>query len=701
MTPHREIGWFITIGGYEYWWVLYILATVAIVSIGYAVYKRYHLWHLGKPENRYDKPVERIKSFLTTTLLDGFLHRRFLRFGTRGDPTLFRPRELLPGLMHLLIFGGCMFLLLGALVDFVSHYLHTYDFMKGNVYYAFSFLNDFGGVLILIGLILAFVRRYIQRPDRLDNKWDDAIALGLIFFVVLTGFILEGFRIAAASSNAPGELALPGWESWGFLGYAFSKAFDNLSASSQLGWYRGLWWFHVILVIGAMIYISLWFSKLTHILVAPINVFFRSMRPKGALAPIDLETAETFGVSKIEDFTWKQLLDLDACTHCGRCQDNCPAYLSGKPLSPMKLIENLKAHLLERSPVLSKGKRGNGGDPDNGCEVALIGDVVTKDELWFCTTCRACQEACPVFVEHIDKIIDMRRNLVLEQAKVPETAEVILRSIEARGHSCRGTTLTRTDWTVGLDIKVLSEDSDVDILYWTGCAAALEERNTKVAIAFAKILKAAGVSFGILGVEESCCGEPARRMGNEYLFQMQAAKNIEILRSYNVRRIVTACPHCFNTLKHEYPQFGGDFEVIHHTQFIAQLIREGKLKLSEGTNAIITYHDSCYLGRHNSIYEAPREILRNIPEVQAAEMAHSRDRGICCGGGGGRFWMEERVGRRISEMRTDEVIDTGAGIVATACPYCLQMFEDAIKSKGVEESLTVMDLVELVEKSTR
>jgi Fe-S oxidoreductase len=416
------------------------------------------------------------------------------------------------------------------------------------------------------------------------------------------------------------------------------------------------------------------------------------------LTPIKIEEAETFGVSKIEDFTWKQLLDLDACTDCGRCQDRCPAYLTGKPLSPRKVIQDLKTQLLDRSSALlaAKAAAKTATPTDGGGIKALIGEVILEDELWACTTCRACQEICPVFIEHIDKIVDMRRSLVLEQAKLPETGEAALRCIETRGHSCRGTTLTRTDWTIGLDIKLLSEDSNVDLIYYVGCAAALEDRSMKVAVAVGKVLKAAGLNFAILGPEETCCGEPARRLGNEYLFQMQAMKNIEIFKKYNVKRIVTTCPHCFNTFKNEYPQFGGEFEVVHHTQFIAELLKQGKIKPASMSGGKLTYHDSCYLGRHNDIYEAPRQVLTSISPSRLLEMKRIRRNGFCCGAGGGRYWMEERIGKRISEERIEQVIETKADVVATACPYCLQMFEDAIKAKAVEESLKALDIAELL-----
>jgi Fe-S oxidoreductase len=425
-------------------------------------------------------------------------------------------------------------------------------------------------------------------------------------------------------------------------------------------------------------------------IAAIFNVLLQSPPPKGALSPIDLETAETFGASKITDFTRKQLLDLYSCVKYSQCQEVCPAYASGKKLNPKTLIDDLKNHLLEEGPGLVKGEAGENSGK------ALIGDVITEDVIWACTTCHHCQDVCPVAVEHVDKIIEMRRNLVMEQAKVPETAEGALRSIEDRGHPWRGTTLSRTDWAEGLDIKSLAEDSDLDILFWVGCSYALEERSTKVAQAMAKLMKLAGIKFAILGTEESCCGEPARRLGNEYLFQMQAEKNIELLKNYGVKRIVTACPHGYNTIKNEYPQFGGNFEVIHHTEFIAQLIKEGKLKINKARGELVTYHDACYLGRYNDIYQAPRQIIKSVPDIKMVEMERHGKNSFCCGGGGGHMWLEEREGRRINEMRTEQAMETRAQIVVTACSFCLQMFDDGIKAKEAEEKLKVMDIAELI-----
>ena len=692
MVPSREIFWNIQLGE-----ILYVLAAIVIGILIYAVYRRYKLWRLGGPDNRFDHLGKRIRTFIVTGVVDGIGHRKF--FGVADNlghrPFSIKdllPKELYPGIAHLLIFAGCIILILGAFLDFISHYL--FHFMHGSFYLGYSVVVDAGGILVLIGVVLVIIRRYGQKPDRLDNQWEDLIALLLILIIVVTGFIVEGFRIAATELKTT-----PDWALWSPGGFALAAAFSGLSQGALLTWHWIMWWFHVIITLGAIVYIALYWNRLWHIIVSPVNVFFQSLNPRGALAPIDLETAETFGVAKIEDFTWKQLMDLDACTRCGRCQDNCPAYISGKALSPKKMTQDLKVHWLEKAPSLLGGKHqvAEGNPGSNGR--ALIGEVVTEDEIWDCTTCRACQEVCPVWVEHIDKVIDMRRNLVLEQASVPEAAEGALRSIEARGHPWRGTTLARTDWADGLDIKILAEDSDIDILYWVGCTEALEDRSVKVAQALAKLLKLAEVKFGILGAEETCCGEPARRLGNEYLFQMQAEKNIELLKNYNIKKIVTACPHCYNTIKNEYPQFGGEFEVIHHTEFIANLLEQGGLRIIKGSRGVVTYQDSCYLGRYNDIYEPPRQILNNMPDITLVEMKQNRERGFCCGGGGGHMWLEERVGRRINELRTEQAIEAKAQIIATACPFCLQMFEDGIKAKAAEEWLKVMDIAELVEGS--
>ncbi|MDY6893298.1 MAG: (Fe-S)-binding protein [Chloroflexota bacterium] len=670
---HREI----LFGGsvHAFGWIIYILAVIALGVLAYAFYRRIKLWQVGVKDDSFSNLGQKTSAFIETGLIDGVLHRRILR-------------DLYPGLIHALFFFGALLLLLTTALDVISHYF--YEFLHGNTYLTFSFLADLGGLMLLIAVIMAVIRRYVQKPDRLDNIPADAIGLALIFIIVFSGYVLEGLRILV--TDAPAE-----WAQWSFLGFGFAKIFEG--GSGLMGWYEGMWWLHSLLIVGTILYMALAVPKLTHIAVSPLNVFFRSSRPKGALRTIDLEEAETFGAADIQDLTFKDLLDLDSCTRCGRCQDNCPAYLSGKALSPKKLIQDLKGLMTERASVLlSKTAAADEEDAndaeDNGRQ--MIGDVITEEVIWDCTTCRSCQEQCPVFIEPINKIIEMRRNLVLEQSQFPDTAMVALRSLEQRGHPWRGTMATRTDWAEGLDVTEMSENSDVDVLFWVGCTGALEERNMKVVAAVAKVLKAAGVNFGILGTEEVCCGDPARRIGNEYLFQMLVQQNIEMFNNYGVKKIVTACPHCFNTLKNEYPQFEGNFEVWHHTEFILDLLEQGKLSLPRSLDRKITYHDSCYLGRYNDVYKAPREIIHRVTGVDPVEMEHQNYKGFCCGAGGGKMWIEEQTGTRMNQMRTEEALKTNAEVLASACPFCIQMFEDAIKAVGAEEKLKARDIAEII-----
>jgi len=674
MPPVSATYW--NISGYVIFWALF---AIAFGLFAQRIYLLLRLMLLGQKENRFNSIVHRIIFMLVVT----FSQWCNLKSVTRKDRA---------GIGHTLMFFGFSLLLIGYIIFIgLAGGFGLSEMITGTTFETvYSSILDIAALLVTLAVIWAVIRRYIIKPERLKGEAtaEASIILLLVFSLMVLHLCIEGFGYAAYNISV----------SWPPFGAAFANflADTGISRGTLVGVYRVVWWLHYATILSFLVFIP--HSKHLHILTSFPNVAFKGLTPKGALKPIDLEKAETFGVSKIQDFTWKQLLDLYACTVCGRCHADCPAQLSGKPLSPRELILNLKEHLLEVGPELLKG-RGKVGASSANLGKALIGEVVTEDEIWACTTCRACQEVCPVYNEHIDKIIDLRRNLVLEQASIPETGEGALRSIEARGHPWRGTTLTRTDWAEGLDIKALAEDSDIDILFWVGCTEALEDRSMKVAQAMGKLLKLAGINFGILGAEETCCGEPARRLGNEYLFQMQAQKNIELLKNYNVKKIVTACPHCYNTIKNEYPQFGGEFEVIHHTEFIANLLEEGKLRIIKGNSGVITYHDSCYLGRYNDIYKPPRQILNNMPDVTVVEMGRNRERSFCCGGGGGRMWLEEKIGERISEMRIEQVIEAKAQIVATACPFCLQMLDDAIKAKAVEESLKVMDVAELVAES--
>ncbi len=647
--------------------VLIFLPVLGIL-FAFGFLRHYRLWKLGQPDDRSGNWRKR----LVTTLAVAVANVRIIR-----------GKELYPGIMHALIFSGAAVLILGKIVRLFS-YLTGLTNPPQSIYLYASWISEVGAVLLLIGGAMAVYRRYIVRPPRLDNKPEDSLVYIWVFVIVLTGLMVKGYRIAAS------DIAPVDWAMWSPVGYPLSHIFPTFMVTAKneiLVWHRAV--IHTIPAFILLGYIWVNRSRLQHMVLSPLNIFFRSLRPKGALVPIDFEKTELFGVGKIENFTWKQLLDLDACTRCGRCQDACPAYFSGKALNPKQVILNLKDHLYEVYPVPLLRK-------PTESRKDMISEVITDEVIWDCTTCRACMQACPVYIEHVDKIIDMRRNLAMERSQFPEEVQNTLKSMGTRGHPFRGTTATRTTWFEGLETHVLAEKGDTDLLYWVGCTAALEDRNMKVAKAMVKILQAAGVKFGILGAEENCCGDPARRMGDEYLFNTICQGNIEILKAHNVKKIFTACPHCYNTLKHEYPQFGGNFEVVHHTQLIADLLHDGRLKLSPSNTARITYHDSCYLGRYNDIYQEPRTILQAVTGAKSIELGRSGTRSFCCGGGGGHMWMEEDPGKRVNTRRVEEIVQAKVDFVATACPYCLTMFEDGVKAKGAEETLHVKDLSELV-----
>ncbi len=672
MSPLSATYW--GIPAYVIFWVLFAIAFGLFTQRAYWLFR---LLRLGQKERRANSIGRRIKTMLVE-VLPQWCNLKGVTLKDRA------------GIGHALMFWGFSLFFIGYIIFIgLGEGFGLSPRLEGSTFETVYFsILDIAGLFILLAIVWAAIRRYIIKPKRLEASAEAGVILLLIATLMLLHFGIEGFGYAAYQVQA----------SWPPVGTALASFLTSVAVpkTTLIAVYKGVWWLHYALILSFMVFIPR--SKHLHILVSPLNIFFKSLSPKGALNPIDLETAETFGAARITDFTWKQLLDCYSCVICGQCQEVCPAYASGKPLNPKKIIQDLKKHLFAVGPKLLKVKDKaeiSSANPN----IALVNKVITEDELWACTTCRACQEVCPVSNEHIDTIIDLRRNLVLEQAAIPETAEGALRSIEARGHPWRGTTVSRTDWAEGLDIRTLADDSEIDILYWVGCTSALEDRSIKIAQATARVLKLAGVNFGILGAEESCCGEPARRLGNEYLFQIQAQKNIELMKGYHVKKIVTACPHCYNTIKNEYPQFGGDFEVIHHTEFLANLLEEGKLRIIKGNGGVVTYHDSCYLGRYNNIYQPPRQILNNMPGVALVEMERNQGSSFCCGGGGGRMWLEEHIGKRISEMRIEQALDTGAQTVATACPFCLQMFDDAIKAQAVEESLKVMDIAELIAES--
>jgi Fe-S oxidoreductase len=451
-------------------------------------------------------------------------------------------------------------------------------------------------------------------------------------------------------------------------------------------------------VLGFLNYLP--YSKHAHILTSIPNVFLSSLKPKGALKSIDLEAegVEKFGATDVEDLTWKQLLDGFTCTECGRCTASCPANITGKKLSPKKIMTDIRHRVAEKGPLLLnrdkvvKVKEG-GGDP---LENTLLHHYLTAEELFACTTCMACIQECPVNNEHIPAIVDLRRSLVLMESNFPPEVQVVFKNLETNFSPWAFPASNRADWAEGMNIPKMSQAKDAEILFWVGCAGAFDARYTKVTQAFAKLMQKAGIKFAILGTEEKCNGDSARRIGNEYLAQMLMKENITTLNGYNVKKIVTTCPHCFNTLKNEYPQFGGNYEVVHHTDFLLNLIHEDKLKITNEEAAKVTFHDSCYLGRYNDIYDQPREILKAIRGVNTVEMKRSKSKGFCCGAGGGRMWMEETEGKRVNVERIEEALALKPDVIGTACPFCMTMLEDGVKDKEATEIVKVKDLAEIL-----
>ncbi|GAV25097.1 putative iron-sulfur-binding reductase [Carboxydothermus islandicus] len=673
--PQRELYWNIN---HTAKFLMYPLFLIALAIFVYGMYRRYQYWKIGqKTDVKWD-----FGRFLKET----FLQKRILN-------------ELYPGLMHFGIFWGFTVLFLTTLLVAIQADFGIKVF-TGNVYLLFSFLADVGGVAAIIGVLMAIIRRYLLKPDRLDNKPDDLISLLLILIILVTGYIVEGIRMAVAGDN---------WAAYSPFGNLVAQLFAGANEGTLRLWHVILWWGHMLLAFGFIAYIP--YSKLIHIFTAPINQALADPQSAKTFPLIDLEAedVESFGVSTVEEFTQKQLLDLDSCTRCGRCQDNCPAYLTKKPLSPKKMTQDLKEALNERAPVIiarakaELAKKGLGeeattNEVEEAVTRALIGEVIEEDTIWACTTCRACQEVCPVYVEHIPKTIELRRNLVLMESSFPQEVQLTFRNMENNGNPWGVGWANRADWAEGLEVPILGEienPEEIEYLYWVGCAGSFDERNKKVSRALVKILKTAGIKFAILGTEEKCCGDSARRIGNEYLYQMLAQENIETMNNYQVKKIITACPHCYNTLKNDYPQLGGNYEVIHHSELIARLLAENKIKLNSTDNRRFTYHDSCYLGRYNRVFNEPREVLKNVG-VKLTEMSRNRETSFCCGAGGGRMWMEETLGERINVERTRQALDTSPEGIAVNCPYCLTMLEDGIKAFDKTEEVKVYDIAELV-----
>jgi Fe-S oxidoreductase/nitrate reductase gamma subunit len=661
--------------------IFLVILVVAFTAFGWNVRRLTTYLRIGKHEKRTKNMLERLRNVWIVAF---------------GQSKLLR--EPIAGTMHFFIFWGFVTLLASVLESIGEGLIAGFSLIfLGPFYGPLVFLIDLFGLFVVGSIVVAFYRRYVLKPKRLADvdrhgRIDATVILALIVLVMLTMFGQNAARIALGRGYA---------NEWRFASIVFSSFFAADNPQSVATWFYFFWWAHIGLVLGFLNYLP--YSKHLHVFSSIPNVFLAKLEPRGILKPLDLadETATKFGASDVEDLSWKQLLDGYSCTECGRCTASCPANLTGKPLSPRKIIVDIRRRLMEKAPFVVAGatlesvgvKTSNGKHP---LQKQLVDDYISEDELWACTSCMACVQECPVQIEHVDAIIDMRRYLVLNESRFPKELQTTFQNLERNFTPWAFSHESRADWAEGMGIPRLAEKPNAEILFWVGCAGSFDARYVKATRAFARLMQIAKVDFAILGTEEKCTGDPARRAGNEYLAQTLMMENTATLNRYGAKRIVTACPHCFNTIKHEFPQFGGNYDVVHHTDFINRLISLGKLKLNKTSRAKVTYHDSCYLGRYNQMYEHPRRTLNAIPGVELAEMKRSRDRGFCCGAGGARMFMEETIGKRVNIERVEEAMELKPDIIGTACPFCMTMLTDGVKDKQADDAVKVKDIAEVV-----
>ena len=694
----RQLYWNVVGTGFPVARVLsYVLALAAIILFVRGLYRkggffdRVKMMKLtsGPDVPRTDRPGERLKY----ALAEVFGHRKILR-------------EPYQGVAHLFIFWGFVVLFFGTLMDFIQgdvvEPLFHANILQGGFYLFFSLITDLGGILVIIGVIMFLIRRYGNRPDWLDEKPEDRIILWLILAIVVTGFLIEGLRLQATELQ-PGHPMHPyAWYSFG--GHLFALPFSGLSVDAAKGLHQVIWWVHLFIVMGFIIYVA--YSKLIHIFLVPANIYMRNLTenpaPLKPIPPESFETAETFGIHRLEEYSWKDLFDSEACIRCGRCVAVCPSFLTDKPLRPRDVIQNIREHLEDKVKLALNADGKVHVIPEESYEGPnLIGDVVDKDTLWACTTCMACIEACPAYISQFPKLIDLRRYLTMMESDFPTEVQEVFRGMENNSNPWNIGSHARADWAKDLEVPLMSEKGEAEFLFYVGCAGAFDDLNKKVAVALAKIFNAAGLDYAILGTEEGCCGDSAKKIGNEYLFQMLAETNIETFNGYKVKKIITLCPHGYNTLKYDYKELGGEYEVFHYTEILDDLIRNGTITVKSpvGDLGTVTYHDSCYLGRYNGIYDPPRNILKALGASVLVEMANHHDKSFCCGAGGGRMWMEETLGTRINQKRTQEAIDAQAQTVCTACPFCYTMLSDGIKELERGEEMKAVDIALLVAKA--
>ena len=662
---HATAGSLLGIPGVVWFW---ILTVVGIGGVVYSLSRRFQVLRSGRPEDRFDRIGERIRHLLVYAF---------------GQKKMFD--DPFAGLYHLLIFYGFLVVSLRTITMVLEGLFSGWELplLHTPVGHAYLFSKDVVELLVLVGLALAVWRRGFQRKDRIVQSWSAWQVIILIAMLMVTDLGSEGARIAAGDIEGS---YLP-------VSSAVAGVLSGLSLESLQIIYSSLWWLHLL----TLYYFAneLPYSKHFHVYTSLFNVFFAKLDPPGKLATMDLENVDEdtrFGIATVTDFTWKQMLDMYTCTECGRCREFCPTTLTHKPLQPVLYLKTVRDQLYrEQREILA-----DPGDGGHASKHELVPEIVDPEVIWACTTCRWCERACPLDITYVDKLVDQRRNLVLESAVFPDEAQPAFRGYEVNGNPWQLPAEERADWAEGLDVPLAAEaGGDFEYLFFVGSPGSYDDHGKKVSRALVRILQEAGVSVAILGPEEVSTGDAARRLGNEYLFQMLAMQNIETMNGYGVKKIVTNCPHVYNTIRHEYPDFGGKYEVVHGTQLVADLVRFGRVKLTNSLGLDLAYHDPCYLGRTNGEYDAPRFLLKAIPGVKVREAELSRETSMCCGAGGGRMWLEEKLGERINQTRFAQLEQAGTTEVAVACPYCYSMLSDAQKELGHEKAKSY-DVIELV-----
>jgi len=691
------------------------LLIVGLGIFGRTMYYKLLLLTALEPADRLNHITDRIKNMVVIAL---------------GQKRLVgRKKEWAAGLMHSLIFWGFCILLIRSLnlygEGFVKGFqlpLFGQEYILGYLYIA---LKDIMEAIVLLMVIYAFYRRLILKPARLHNTWEAYFVLGMIGVLMISDLLYDGARFNLITlHNNPTDLHFFNNPQFGpeFIwtpATVKAAALISFLGPDATGYVMGaMFWLHIITQLTFLNFLPL--GKHFHVITSLPNVFLKSLGyPHEKTKLLDLEDEsvwedESLGINHIHQLNWKQGLDLYTCTECGRCKEVCPTYTTDKPLNLHDFNDTLKAELFENSAnLIQRSKLAATLNPDGDEEKnqaikaqmaelnskkALIGEVISEDTLWACTTCRACEEVCPVTIEHVPRIMAMRQGQTLMAGVYPQELNTALKGLERNGNPWGIGYDKRADWADGLNVKLMADDSNVEYLLWVGCAGSFDDRTKKVSAALVKILQKADISFAILGTQEKCTGDFARRVGNEMMYQMMAQENIETLNNYKVKKIIAACPHCLNTLKHEYPQMGGNYEVIHHTDFINQLVTSGKITLNKSLEGSLTYHDPCYLGRYNSIYDQPRTLLQSISRDDLTELDRHGNESFCCGAGGGRMWMEETIGKRINVERSEEIVGKNVNTVAVGCPFCLTMIEDGMKELG-KEDIKTQDIAELVAKN--